>query len=113
MIEGELHQAASRTSSRGEDGADPLGGAAVSVRVRRGGHAGVLGLVVEEAEGLADDAGRVGADEPERAGLDALGPLGLVAEDERGDVSEGTSSWIPPESVRTSVARVRSQTSCS
>ena len=46
----------------------------------------MLGRVVEQAERRGDDAGGIGADEPERAGVHALGPLGLVAQDEGGHV---------------------------
>ena len=39
-------------------------------------------VVVEQAEGLPDDPVAVGADQPRRAGLDALRPLGGLAHDE-------------------------------
>ena len=47
-------------------------------------HLRVRGVVGEQSVGLGEDHVGVGADEAQRAGIDALRPLGLLARDEHG-----------------------------
>lgn len=61
----------------------------IAVGVTRMGHGSVLTRVVQQAGELAVDGLLLGADEAQRAGLHALGPLGGVAHDEHGLAERG------------------------
>ena len=51
----------------------------------------VFGAVVQQAARFGDDAGAVGADEPQGARCDALGSLGHLAQHQRGNAQ----AWWP------------------
>ena len=69
---------------------DALRGLAVAVGIRRVGHLRVGDRVGQQPVGDGDDAVRVGADELERAGIDALDALGHLARDEHGLAQRGS-----------------------
>ena len=61
---------------------DPIRGLAVAVGIGRLGHLGVGDRIVQQPVALGEDPVGVVADQPQRAGLDALGALGRLAGDQ-------------------------------
>ena len=72
-----------------ERGDDALRRVAVAVGVRRARHAGVRGRIGQQRLAARDDAVGIGADERQRAGLDALAALGGLARHEHGLAERG------------------------
>ena len=84
--------------------------AAIAVRVRGAGHAGVGVRVGEQFAGGAYDGVRVRADQPGRARVGASCRSVVLRRTRTGTSSAGASSCTPPLSVKIRVARCISLT---